>query len=62
MNSSLVYTLCSSAHCILVLEHNRAKLFHRGNLQNKVKHLDMCRNRRIFTYKVKSEQLGNTKG
>lgn len=60
VNSSLMYTLCSFTHYILVLELNRAKLFHRGNLQNKAKHLDICRNSRFVTYRVGSEHFGNT--
>lgn len=36
-----------------------AELFHRGNLQNKVKHLDACSNSRFVMCKVKSEQFGN---
>lgn len=39
-------------NCILVLGLNRAMLFRRDNLHNKVKHLDMCGNSRFSTYKV----------
>lgn len=53
IQSSHMYIWCSLIHCILVLELHGAVPFHGDNLQNKIKHLYLCRNSRFSAYKVR---------